>query len=217
MAGTAIAIGARDGQFVTPNTELYMIVDLTKVWVIVNIYDIDLPWIKVGDSVQMTLASVPGRRFSGELAYIYPYAESATRSTKVRLLFNNPDGLLRPNMLANVVIESAEQPDTVIVPAEAIIRSGSRDQLFVQRAAGKFEPRVVTLGHESNGMVAVISGLEAGEQVVTSAQFLLDSESKLREAAAKMVERMDANSHSAMDMEPDVEQQPVNHGAHHHD
>ena len=217
VAGTAIAIGARDGQFVTPSTELYMIVDLTKVWVYVDIYDIDLPWIKLGDPVKMTLASVPGQSFSGELAYIYPYAESVTRTTKVRLLFDNPDGLLRPDMLANVMIESAAQANSVMVPAEAIIRSGSQNQLFVQRAAGKFEPRLVTLGHESDGIVAVLSGVEPGEQVVTSAQFLIDSESRLREAAAKMVERMAVDIDEPMDMRPVNSHQGMSGGAHQHD
>ena len=217
VAGSAIAIGARDGQFVTPSTELYMIVDLTKVWVYVDIYDIDLPWTKLGDPVQMTLASVPGQSFSGELAYIYPYAESVTRTTKVRLLFDNPDGLLRPDMLANVMIESAAQANSVMVPAEAIIRSGSQNQLFVQRAAGKFEPRLVTLGHESDGIVAVLSGVEPGEQVVTSAQFLIDSESRLREAAAKMVERMAVDIDEPMDMRPVNSHQGMSGGAHQHD
>lgn len=187
-AGTVIQIGARQGQYVTPNTELYRIVDLAEVWVYADIYENELPWVKVGDAVEMTLAGVPGKTFVGELAYIYPYAEAKTRTTKVRLVFDNSDRLLRPDMFANVVIHSAPTEASVVIPAEAVVRSGRRNQAFVVRDSGKFEPRALTLGLESNGQVAVLAGIEAGEEVVTSAQFLIDSESSLREAAAKMVE-----------------------------
>jgi Cu(I)/Ag(I) efflux system membrane fusion protein len=186
VAGTVIRIGARQGQYVTPKTEIYMIVDLTQVWVYADIYEYELPWVKVGDKVEMTLTSVPGSTFKGELSYIYPYAESKTRTTKVRLIFDNSDLLLRPDMFSEVLIYTGTLDDVVVIPAEAIIRSGASNQIFVVRGPGKFEPRIVKLGFESSGQVAILSGLEAGEEVVTSAQFLLDSESKLREAMAKM-------------------------------
>ena len=187
-AGTVIRIGARQGQYVTPKTELYMIADLAQVWVYADIYEHELPWVEVGDSVEMTLAGIPGKSFTGELAYIYPYAESKTRTTKVRLVFDNAERQLRPEMFAEVVIHSAPRTAAVVIPAEAIIRSGRQNQVFVVRDSGKFEPRKVTLGFESGGQVAVLTGLEVGEEVVTSAQFLLDSESRLREATAKMLE-----------------------------
>lgn len=189
-AGTVIRIGARQGQYVTPKTELYMIVDLAQVWVYADIYEYELPWVKVGDPVEMTLAGVPGKTFVGELAYIYPYAEAKTRTTKVRLVFDNSDRLLRPDMFADLVIHSAPIEAAVVIPAEAIVRSGRSNRAFVVRGPGKFEPREVTLGLESNGQVAVLAGIAAGEEVVTSAQFLIDSESSLREATAKMLEAM---------------------------
>lgn len=183
-----IRIGSRQGQYVTPTTELYMVVDLSQVWVYADVYEYELPWVKIGDEVEMTLASVPGKIFKGSLAYIYPYAESKTRTVKVRLVFDNPDLLLRPDTFAEVMIQSDTQEDAVVIPAEAVIRSGDRTQVFLVRGAGKFEPRPVTLGVESDGQVAVLEGIEAGDEVVTSAQFLVDSESKLREATAKMME-----------------------------
>ncbi len=190
VAGTVIRIGARQGQYVTPKTEIYMIVDLTQVWVYADIYEYELPWVKVGDKVAMTLAGVPGLTFKGQLSYIYPYAESKTRTTKVRLIFDNSELLLRPDMFSEVLIYTDTLDDAVVIPAEAIIRSGASNQVFVVRGPGKFEPRPVELGFESHGQVAILSGLEAGEEVVTSAQFLLDSESKLREATAKMLQQL---------------------------
>jgi Cu(I)/Ag(I) efflux system membrane fusion protein len=187
VAGTVIRIGSRQGQFVTPNTELYMMVDLSQVWVYADVYEYELPWVNIGDEVEMTLASVPGKKFNGSLAYIYPYAESKTRTTKVRLVFDNRELLLRPDMFAEVSIRSDTLENAVVVPAESVIRSGRRTQVFVVRGPGKFEPRIVELGIESDGLVAVLEGVSAGEEVVTSAQFLVDSESKLREATAKMM------------------------------
>jgi Cu(I)/Ag(I) efflux system membrane fusion protein len=185
--GTILKIGARQGQFVTPGTELYVIADLSKVWVYADIYEYELPWVKEGDRVEMTLTSVPGRTFQGELAYIYPYAEAATRTTKVRMVFDNADALLRPEMFAEISIKASEKPGQVVVPAEAVVRSGDYNQIFVMTPAGTFQPRKVVLGVESGGEVSVESGVAAGERVVVSAQFLVDSESKLREATAKML------------------------------
>ena len=189
--GIVMKIGAREGQFVTPATEIYMIADLSKVWVLVDIYEYELPWVKQGDSVEMQLAGIPGKTFKGHLTYIYPYADASTRTIKVRLVFENPDLLLKPEMFAEVTIQASKQLNAVVIPSEAVIRSGSRNQVFVVRDHGKFEPRIVTLGLSSMGKVAVIEGINVGEEVVTSAQFLIDSESKLREATAKMLQATD--------------------------
>jgi len=186
--GIVIKIGAREGQFVTPQTELYAIADLSRVWVLVDIYEDELPWIRIGDQARMNISAVPGRIFTGTLAYIYPYAESRTRTVKVRMEFDNPDLLLKPDMFADITIEADAIEDAIAVPSEAIIRSGTRQQVFIQRAPGKFEPREVSLGVSSDGWTQIRDGIEAGEEVVVSAQFLIDSESKLREAAAKMRE-----------------------------
>jgi len=185
--GTVVGVGARAGQFVTPITELYRLVDLTRVWVYADIFDYELPWVKPGDRVTMTTQSVPGETFSGELAYIYPYANAKTRTTQVRIVFDNSEGLLRPEALVDVRIASDERRYPAVIPAEAVVGSGSGPQVFVVKAAGKFEPRQIVTGIEADGFVAVVKGLAAEEQVVTSAQFLIDSESKLREAMAKML------------------------------
>jgi len=189
--GVVINIGAREGQYVTPATELYKIADLSHVWVFADVYENEVSWIQVDDPVEMKLEAIPGRVFSGRVGYIYPYAEARTRTIKVRLEFDNPEQLLKPEMFADVTIHAQREFDAVAIPAEAVLHSGERDQVFVVRAPGKFEPRNVRLGVSANGLVQVVQGVEAGEQVVTSSQFLIDSESKLREATAKMLEAMD--------------------------
>ncbi len=186
-SGIVVNIGAREGQYVTPATEIYMIADLSTVWVYADIYENELPWVKVGDQVEMQLAGIPGRVFRGHLTFIYPYAEAKTRTIKVRLEFNNPEILLKPNMFAEVTIYASKQMSALVIPAEAVIRSGTRDKVLVMRSAGKFEPRSITTGLSSNGKVSVLEGLTEGEKVVTSSQFLIDSESSLREATAKML------------------------------
>jgi len=203
VAGTVISIGSRQGQYVMPSTEMYMLVDLNQVWVYADVYEYELPWVKVGDRVEMSLASVPGKTFEGSLSYIYPYAESKTRTTKVRLVFDNRDLLLRPDMFAEVIIHTEPQDNALVIPAEAVVRSGDKPQVFVVRGEGKFEPRLVSLGLESHGQIAVLDGVMAGDEVVTSAQFLIDSESKLREATAKMISGSDMSMD--MDMKPGMD------------
>ena len=214
VAGTVIRIGSRQGQFVTPKTELYMMVDLSQVWVYADVYDYELPWVKLGDEVEMTLASVPGKTLKGSLAYIYPYAESKTRTTKVRLVFDNRELLLRPDMFAEVSIQSDTLDNAIVIPAESVIRSGGRTQVFVVRGPGKFEPRTVKLGIESSGQVAVLEGVAAGEEIVTSAQFLVDSESKLREATAKMMDALNGSESISEDNSRSMESHKgMDHGS----
>ena len=225
-AGTVLRIGARAGQFVTPSTELYMMVDLDQVWVYADVYDYELPWVRDGDEVEMTLTSAPSKTFRGTLDYIYPYAEAKTRTTKVRLVFDNADRLLRPDMFTEVTIFADPQENSIVIPSEAVVRSGSRTQAFVVRSPGKFEPRIIQTGIESRGFVTVIEGVSEGEEVVTSAQFLVDSESKLREATAKMMEMLksdvvsessDAQSHEGHPLEPVLDEQMDHSEEHQHD
>ncbi len=192
--GIVMKIGAREGQYVTPGTELYMLADLTNIWVYVDIYENELSWVKEGDIAEMKVVAIPGKVFVGKVAYIYPYMESRTRTNRIRLEFNNQDLRLKPEMFANVILKTGRQVDALVVPSEAIVRSGTDNQIFVVREPGKFEPRVVTLGVSSEGMVQILSGVEPGEEVVTSSQFLIDSESKLREATQKMLDVLDSEA-----------------------
>ncbi|HEY5623372.1 MAG TPA: efflux RND transporter periplasmic adaptor subunit [Gammaproteobacteria bacterium] len=187
--GIVTTVGVREGQYVTPQTELFMIADLSRVWVLVDIFEDELPWVQVGNEATMTIAGAPGQIFEGQLTYIYPYAERQTRTIKARLEFDNEDRLLKPDMIADITIEANPQADVVAVPSEAIVRSGLREQVFVVREPGRFEPREVIVGVSSDGWTEIRDGLEAGEAIVASGQFLIDSESKLQEATAKMLEQ----------------------------
>jgi Cu(I)/Ag(I) efflux system membrane fusion protein len=188
--GRVMNIGAREGQYVTPMDELYLIADLSRIWVNVDVFENELNWLRLGDRAEMRVRAAPGRTYKGKVTFIHPVLNSRSRTVQVRLEFDNPDLSLKPGMFANVTLYTDPQPDAVVVPSEAIVRSGSREQVFVVREPGKFEPREVTLGVSAEGLTQVLAGIHAGEQVVTSSQFLIDSESKLREATAKMMKAM---------------------------
>mgnify|MGYP003626962268 FL=1 len=195
--GVVIKIGVREGQYITPRTELYQVADLSKVWVYAEVFEYELPWIKEGDLAQITVEGLPGREFHGRIDYIYPYLDMKTRTAKVRLEFDNADGALLPQMFADVTLQNKRSEATVLVPAEAVVRSGTRKQVFVVRSPGKFEPHEVEVGVTSEGKTQILEGISAGDEVVTSAQFLIDSESSLREATAKMLSITSSTSSGA--------------------
>ncbi len=199
--GWVMNIGAREGQYVSPKDELYLIADLGRIWVNVDIFEDDLRWLKEGDKAEMTVRAEPGRTYQGKVTFIHPTLNKKSRSAQVRLEFDNPDLSLKPGMFANVVLHVDPQQEAIVVPSEAIVRSGSREQLFVMREPGKFEPREVVLGVTANGLTQIIKGVSAGERVVTSSQFLIDSESKLREATAKMMAISEPDPMAEMEMD----------------
>jgi len=184
--GIVIRKNIIEGMFIKPGTTLYEIADLKNIWVNVDVYEYEIPYVKVGQKARMTLASFPGREFDGVITYIYPFMDAVSRTVKVRLEFDNTDMELKPDMYGDVVISAGVTKQIVAIPTEAVVRTGSRAMIFIDKGEGKFEPREVTIGLESGGKTEIISGVEPGESIVTSAQFLLDSESKLREAVNKM-------------------------------
>ncbi|MFH1594919.1 MAG: efflux RND transporter periplasmic adaptor subunit [Pseudomonadota bacterium] len=176
------------GMYVQAGMPLLEVADLTTVWVDADIYQYELPWIKVGQPAFMTLQYLPGETFPGTIDYLYPYLKGETRTAKVRLRFPNPKLKLKPEMFAQVRIESPVTKEAVVVPTEAVLDTGLKQQVFIALGGGHFEPREVKLGVEGNdGLREVLSGLQGGEEVVTSAQFLLDSESRFREAVQMML------------------------------
>ncbi len=177
-----------EGMHIKSGQDLYRIADISNVWVQVTVYDSELPWIKLGGKATMELSYLPEKTFEGKITYIYPYLSEKTRDVKVRLEFPNPGFELKPGMYANIVIKADPIPDALTVPTEAVIRSGKRNLVFVARGNGRFEPREVKIGEENeDGQIRILSGLLEGEEVVISAQFLLDSESRLQEAIQKML------------------------------
>jgi RND family efflux transporter MFP subunit len=170
-------------QRVTPETELYQIADLSTVWAIADIYEYEAPEIKIGQSATMTLSYYPGKPFRGLVSYISPQVDPATRTLKVRIEFPNPGFTLKPDMFANVELK-IDYGKRLVVPQEAVLDSGSDQTVFVSLEGGYFEPRKVQLGGRVDNKVIVLAGLKAGERIVTSANFLIDSESKLKSAAS---------------------------------
>ncbi|HKI70020.1 MAG TPA: efflux RND transporter periplasmic adaptor subunit, partial [Verrucomicrobiae bacterium] len=178
-----------EGQMVDAGMKLYQLADLGIVWVYAQIYEQDLPYIRLGQEAVVRLSSMPDREFRGRVTYVYPNVDEKTRTARVRMEFDNPGYFLKPGMFVSVQIISEINPSVLLIPDSAILRSGEKNTVFVALAGGKFDPRTVALGPEAEGdKYQVISGLKEGERVVTSGQFLLDSESQLREAIRKMRE-----------------------------
>ncbi len=177
-----------EGMRVMAGEELLQIADLSRVWVNADIYEYELPWVKVGQTARVELPFAPDRVLTGKISYIYPTVRNETRTVQARIEFPNPGLALKPEMYANVLIDTATVPDALVVPEHAVLKSGRGQTVFVALGEGRFEPRAVQTGVSNDeGLVQILSGLKEGEQVVTSAQFMLDSESKLREAIEKML------------------------------
>jgi len=177
------------GMRVMAGEELLQISDISRVWVNADIYEYELPWIKLGQAASVELPFAVGKALKGKITYIYPYLENETRTVKARIEFPNPGLELKPDMYANVRIETQAVKDAIAIPGNAVLNSGKGQTVFVARGEGRFDPRAVKTGvTDEGGFVQILSGLSEGETVVTSAQFMLDSESKLREAIQKMLE-----------------------------
>ncbi len=179
-----------EGARVVAGTDLYRIGNLKTIWVNAEVYEFDAPWIRVGQQASMELSYQRGRTFAGTVNYIYPTLNKKSRTLTVRLKFENPGIELKPGMFATVRIEAQRKQGVLLIPTEAIIHSGERQLVFTTREVGKYQPREIITGLVGDGhLTEVLSGLREGETVVTSGQFLLDSESQLQEAVQKLTEK----------------------------
>jgi len=175
-----------EGSYVRVGDELYMIADLSRVWVYADIYESELPKVRTGQHAEVSADARPGLRFDGIVTYIYPSVNEQSRTVRVRLEFTNPGLALRPGMYVNVTLLDRASMRTLAVPAEAVLDSGVRKIVIIALGGGRFAPREIKLGTQSEDYFQVIDGLRLGERVVTSAQFLIDSESNLSEALNAM-------------------------------
>lgn len=176
-----------EGAHIEPGQHLYRIAELSPVWVYADIYEYELPWVREGQAAQVELSYLPGKRFNGTVTHVYPFLDPKTRTVKLRMSFPNPDRALKPEMYANVWIHSEVSTDSLVIPAHAVIHSGERFLAVVSLGGGRFQPREIEIGVEADGSYQVLAGLSEGEQIVTSAQFLIDSESNLKAALRAMV------------------------------
>ena len=187
--GIVVERMAELGMRVTPGMDMYRMADLSTIWAFAHVYDADAPWLSPGLAAEMELPYNPGRVYRGTIDYIYPYLDRTSRDIKIRLVFPNRDLELKPQMYANIRLSTRSVRPVLVIPGSAVIHSGERNVVFVALEGGRFEPREVTLGMEGEGAyVQATDGVQAGEQVVTSAQFLIDSESRLQEAIQKMLD-----------------------------
>ncbi len=185
ISGYIWARTAYHGMKVTPADTLFDIVDLSHVWILADVYEYELPRLSVGQAATMTLSYWPARSWHGTVTYIYPAVDEKTRTVKVRIELDNPKGELKPEMFADVTIRGNTR-EVLGVPDDAVLDSGTRKVAFVALGDGRFQPRDITVGDHGNGVYEVRSGLQKGDVVARGANFLVDSESRLKAALSAM-------------------------------
>jgi membrane fusion protein, copper/silver efflux system len=168
-------------QHITPDTSLYTVADLATVWVIADVFEYEAANVRVGQSASMTLTYLPGRTYHGRVSYILPQVDPATRTLKVRIQLNNPGYVLKPDMYGEVELHGSGRR-MLTVPQTAVLNSGERQVVYIDRGNGYFESRQVTIGEQMDGRTEILTGLAAGERIVTSGNFLIDSESRMQAA-----------------------------------
>lgn len=184
--GVVLKKNAVEGAYITPGMELFTIADLSQLWVLADVYAADFAAIRPGQTAFVQIQGLPGKTFRGKVDFIYPTLAAETRTAKVRIVLSNPQGLLRPDMYASVTIQGGTQKAQLLVPKSAVLRTGKQDLVIVAAGDNRFRPQPVRLGGETREHYAVLDGVKEGEQVVVTAQFLLDSESRVLEAVNKM-------------------------------
>lgn len=179
ISGIVLEKMVLDGAYIMPGMNLYKIADLSTVWIIADIYEYELPFVRVGEKARVDLSYSAGRSLTATVSYISPTLDPMTRTAKVRLAMPNPGLMLKPEMFVTVEI-MAGAGSRLAVPAEAILDSGLRQILYVEKKPGVYEMRTVTVGARGGGYVEILRGVRSGERVVTSGNFLIDSETQLR-------------------------------------
>jgi Cu(I)/Ag(I) efflux system membrane fusion protein len=184
--GVVSTLPVREGMFVKPADRVMSLADLSRVWLLAEVFERQADWVKVGQDADVVLPYQPGTQLEGRVEYIYPGLDPKTRTLKVRLRFANPDESLKPNMYANVKIYGGPRNDIVVIPLEALIRTGREARVVIALGDGRFTSRTVRAGLESGDWVEIVSGIEPGDEVVTSGQFLIDSEASLKASMQRM-------------------------------
>jgi Cu(I)/Ag(I) efflux system membrane fusion protein len=184
-SGVVLTKNTIEGARIAAGEPMFEIADLDRVWILADVYESELAFVRVGTTAKVTLSYLPGRTFSGKVTFITPTVDPMTRTAKVRVEVDNRDGSLKPEMFAEVVIEEPVRSVTV-VPESAVLSTGTRSVLFVVKNDGTFEPREVETGTKSERFIEIRRGVAPGEKVATQANFLIDSESRLKAALAQM-------------------------------
>jgi membrane fusion protein, copper/silver efflux system len=180
--GYVMELGARQGAAVEPGATLFQLANLSNVWLIAEVPEAQAGWVKAGNPAEAQVLALPGERFEGKVDYLYPELTQTTRTLKVRVVFNNPGGHLRPGMFATAHLRGSTQESALTIPTEAVIKTGTRSIVIVADDATHFRPAVVRVGAEHGGRSEILAGLQLRQKVVASGQFLIDSEANLRSA-----------------------------------
>jgi Cu(I)/Ag(I) efflux system membrane fusion protein/cobalt-zinc-cadmium efflux system membrane fusion protein len=196
------------GSAVQPGMKLLSIADHTTMWLDAEVYEAQIPLVRMGQTVEATVDAIPGKTFTGKVAFIYPHVDHMTRTLIVRATFDNPDFALKPGMYADANVVAQPEGDAIQVPQEAVIDTGTRQIVFVAEGGGHFSPKTVRVGiRADNDRLQIVEGLAVGETVVTSGQFLMDVESRTNEAIAKL--RGAVNATGSQPSEPASSQPPM--------
>jgi len=196
--GTVTDLKVNEGAFISPSTTVIKAVNLDTVWVDVEVFAAQVSLIKLGDTATMTLDYFPGKQWLGKVNFIYPEMSQSNRTLRVRLEFDNPNEELKPNMFSSVIITPKMDQERLYIPREAVIYAGNMNRVVLAMGDGKFKSVVVKVGIENQQTIEILSGLELGQKIVTSAQFLLDSESSISADFDRMLEEQDVMDHKAM-------------------
>ena len=186
QAGVLARLNVREGMYIRPETEVMSLANLDRIWLIAEVFEREADWVDVGQQARAVIPALENRVLQGRVEYIYPDLDPVTRTLRVRLSFANADGKLKPNMYAHIQIQAQPREGVLSIPREALISDGQAQRVILALGGGRFQARPVVAGMESGDRVEIVRGLQAGERVVTSAQFLIDSEASLKASLMRM-------------------------------
>jgi Cu(I)/Ag(I) efflux system membrane fusion protein len=184
--GIVHGLNAREGMFVKPMMKVMTLADLSSIWLLVDVFERQADWVATGQPAEVRLTYLPGRMWAGEVEFVYPTIDPKTRTLRTRLRFDNADEALKPDMYANVRIFAGPKHNVLSIPREALIRTGESERVILALGDGRFAAREVVAGIESGDSVEIVSGIQEGDEVVTSGQFLIDSEASLKASFSRM-------------------------------
>ena len=186
QSGVLINLGVREGMYIKPETQILSLANLDSIWLLAEVFERQANWVETGQNAEAELPSMPGVIWKGDVEYIYPDLDPVTRTLRVRLRFDNSEEKLMPNMYAHVTIFGEEKKDVLSIPLEALIRDADQERVIRALGDGRFQAQEVVAGMESGGWIEITSGLNEGDEIVVSSQFLIDSESNLKSSLNRM-------------------------------
>lgn len=207
--GTVLNLGVAEGMYIQPQDTIMNIADLSSVWVMVEVFEDQIAWVEEGQTATMQLAAAPGRTWEGTVDYVYPTVDPKSRTVRVRLVFDNPNRVLKPDMYADITLEAAPKTGVIHIPRSALIQTENSERVILALGDGRFRPAQVVAGVESGDRIEVIDGLKPGEQVVTSGQFLIDSEANLDASLRRLTTEETEGDEGRADDKSSASKEPI--------